>query len=380
MKRTALIFTALIASTAMFAQKSWDLKNFPEGSRPEEIGTKLVEHYLDTPHSHWGDINSKYEVKLITYPDVCAWLGSLWFAKATENEGLYEGLVERFEPLFGEQKNLQPAMFPKEHNVVDFYVFGAVPLEIYKTEREQRYLDLGLKYADGQWVMPPAPTQEQRGWQEKGYSWQTRLWVDDMFMITELQAQAYEVTGDRKYIDRAAEEMCLYLDEIQRPNGLFYHHTGTPYFWGRGDGWMAVGMTELLKNLPENDPNYKRIYKGYRVMMESLKKYINQDGVWNQLIDVKDCWTESSGSAMFAYAMIMGVKNGWLEAEEYGPIARRAWITLCNFIDDNNDVTEVCIGTGKKNSYQYYLDRPRIAGDYHGQAPMIWCATALLEE
>ena len=56
MKRTALIFTALIASTAMFAQKSWDLKNFPEGSRPEEIGTKLVEHYLDTPHSHWGPL------------------------------------------------------------------------------------------------------------------------------------------------------------------------------------------------------------------------------------------------------------------------------------------------------------------------------------
>ena len=115
-------------------------------------------------------------------------------------------------------------------------------------------------------------------------------------------------------------------------------------------------------------------------MMESLKKYVNQDGVWNQLIDVKDCWTETSGSAMFTYAMIIGVKNGWLDADEYGPIIRRAWMSLCNFIDDKNDVTEVCIGTGKKNSYQYYLDRPRIAGDYHGQAPMIWCATALLED
>ena len=77
MKKTALTFAALIVSTAMFAQKSWDLKNFPEGSTPEEIGTKLVEHYLDTPHSHWGDINSKYKVTLVTYPDVCAWLGSL---------------------------------------------------------------------------------------------------------------------------------------------------------------------------------------------------------------------------------------------------------------------------------------------------------------
>ena len=59
MKRTALIFAALAVSTAVSAQKSWDLKNFPEGSTPEEIGTRLVEHYLDTPHSHWGDITSK---------------------------------------------------------------------------------------------------------------------------------------------------------------------------------------------------------------------------------------------------------------------------------------------------------------------------------
>lgn len=34
----------------------------------------------------------------------------------------------------------------------------------------------------------------------------------------------------------------------------------------------------------------------------------------------------------------------------------------------------------RKNSKQYYMDRPRIAGDYHGQAPIIWCAYALLNK
>ena len=28
---------------------------------------------------------------------------------------------------------------------------------------------------------------------------------------------------------------------------------------------------------------------------------------------------------------------------------------------------------------QYYLDRPRSVGDAHGQAPMLWTATALLK-
>ena len=58
--------------------------------------------------------------------------------------------------------------------------------------------------------------------------------------------------------------------------------------------------------------------------------------------------------------MILGVKNGWLDKDEYGPIARRAWLGLCNYLDDNNDLMEVCIGTGKKNSHQYYLDRPAL--------------------
>ena len=73
--------------------------------------------------------------------------------------------------------------------------------------------------------------------------------------------------------------------------------------------------------------------EGYRLMMKSLKDYQNKSGMWNQLIDKADCWPETSGSAMFTYAMIMGVKKGWLDAEEYGPVARKAWIALVPYIN-----------------------------------------------
>ena len=78
---------------------------------------------------------------------------------------------------------------------------------------------------------------------------------------------------------------------------------------------MAAGMTELLQCLPKNHKDRPRILEGYRTMMESLKKYQNPEGLWNQLIDQSDCWTETSGSAMFTFAFIKGVKNGWLNAE-----------------------------------------------------------------
>lgn len=367
MSKKFLILLFLIPFQLMFAQKSL-LKDFPEGYTPEEIGKRIAYRFLTEKHAlHVG--------KWIGYPETFYWSGALRYADGAKDKELIQRLQEKFDFLFTEEKILQPIM-----NHVDLNMFGSLPLEFYLVTKDLKYRYLGLPYADSQWELPRNVKPHEKEWAEKGYSWQTRLWIDDMYMITIVQAEAYHVTGDKKYINRAAKEMVLYLDEIQRENGLFYHAPDVPFYWGRGDGWMAVGMTELLFNLPENDPNRQRILKGYRLMMENLKKYVNEDGLWNQLIDEKDCWTETSGSAMFTYAMILGVKNGWLDKDEYGPIARRAWLGLCNYLDDNNDLMEVCIGTGKKNSHQYYLDRPRITGDYHGQAPIIWCAYALLSE
>ena len=201
-----------------------------------------------------------------------------------------------------------------------------------------------------------------------------------MFMITVIQSQAYRATGDRKYINRAAKEMVYYLDELQRPNGLFYHAPDVPFFWARGNGWMAAGMAELLKVLPENNPDRARILEGYRKMMTSLSGFQGKDGMWNQLIDQPDFWPETSGSAMFAYAIITGIKHGWLDKNEYVPVARRAWMALVPYINDAGDVREVCVGTNKQNDRDYYYNRPRVAGDFHGQAPYLWCVTALMEK
>ena len=104
-------------------------------------------------------------------------------------------------------------------------------------------------------------------------------YMDDMYMITTIQAQAYRVTNDRKYIDRAAREMVLYLDSIQQPSGLFYHAPTAPFCWGRGNGWMAAGMSELLRMLPQDNPDRAEIMKGYLKMMEKLKDTQDENGM-----------------------------------------------------------------------------------------------------
>jgi unsaturated rhamnogalacturonyl hydrolase len=102
--------------------------------------------------------------------------------------------------------------------------------------------------------------------------------------------------------------------------------------------------------------------------------------MWRQLIDHPEAWPESSSSAMFSFALITGVKHGWLDAATYAPAARSAWIAVVGYVDQNYDVTQVCTGTGKLDNMQYYLDRKRETGNLHGQAPVLWAATALLRD
>jgi unsaturated rhamnogalacturonyl hydrolase len=366
--RKEIFFLLLIVAIPLsnVLSQSSDLKNFPKGFDPKEIGNRLSERFIPAMHS-------QYNGKSIHYAEVCTWYGSLRFAEVTKNKELIEKLRVRFEPFFTTERSYLPIM-----NHVDLNMFGCLPLELYKVTKDKKYFDMGMPYADTQWTLPDNASNEEKEWMAKGFTFQTRLWIDDMFMITIIQSQAYRTTGDRKYIDRAAREMVMYLDKLQRPNGLFYHAPDVPFYWGRGNGWMAAGMAELLSSLPDDNPDKPGILKGYRLMMKSLLEFQSESGMWNQLINESDCWPESSGTAMFTYAMIVGVKNGWLDKDIYAPVARKAWLSLVKYINSDGDVTEVCVGTNKKNDKQYYYDRPRITGDFHGQAPVLWCAYALL--
>ncbi|MEI9968637.1 MAG: glycoside hydrolase family 88 protein [Terracidiphilus sp.] len=274
-------------------------------------------------------------------------------------------LIKRFDPLM--PGAAEAALVPMRDHVDDS-IFGSVPLEIYIQTKDKKDLDYGLGFADRQWENP----------QPDGLSHETRYWIDDMYMLTILQLQAWRATGDKKYLDRDANEIVAYLDKLQQTNGLFYHAPDVPFFWGRGDGWVAAGMTEMLRDLPADHPQRARILAGYKLMMAALLKYQAPDGMWRQLIDHDEAWEESSSSGMFTFALITGVKNGWLDAATYGPAARKGWIAVTGFIDQNSDVTNICEGTGKFNSLDYYLERKRRTGDFHGQEPVLWAASALL--
>jgi rhamnogalacturonyl hydrolase YesR len=376
------LIVALAASAAAMpirAQASNTvLSAWPKGMSPVEIGKRVAERFVRMPHGNADGVPPKGS---IIYPEGCAWYGALTFAKLSGDTDLSHRLAARFEPLFSTESALLPTV---QH--VDPSMFGAVPLELYIETRDPRYLAIGKAIADRQWA-PLSPerlaalTPDERAISAEAVaahlSPQTRFWVDDMYMITILQLQAFRATGDPVYLDRAGREAVAYLDRLQQPIGLFFHAPDVPFYWGRGNGWFAVGMAELLRTLPAGDPHRAKILAHYRTMMATLLANQGEGGMWRQLIDRPESWPESSATAMFTFAMITGAKSGWLDGL-YAQAARKGWLALCARLDANAEIPDVCEGTNKKNDYQYYIDRKRNTGDLHGQAPILWCASALL--
>ena len=401
MKATSLLALVVACAVTVVGAAESPLvpyfKGLPAGMDPGTISRRVTDQFLSSrpenyrPKGYHGNEGYGWN-RAVQYSVVSLWLNAISCARLTGDKLRETALVKMFDDFLPGRPKNRCCSRPYH---VDDTIFGALPLEIYLGNKDKRCLDMGLFYADTQWTPPCEGTLRERhmpkkevqdAFWAKGYTPQTRLWIDDMYMITVLQSQAYRATGDRKYIDRAAREMCLYLDELQlkdgEAKGLFYHAPDVKYVWARGDGWMAAGMALVLDRLPADSPYRARILTGYYLMMRTLLKFQRPDGLWSQLIDRPEDirnWAETSSSAMFTYSFLVGVERGWLDAETYGPAARKAWLALCSHLDTFGNISDVCVGTGKKNDLQYYFDRPRVNGDPHGQAPMLWISSVLLD-
>jgi len=326
---------------------------------PEEVGKMVAADLLSRPEFMWYGTPTVYGVH---YAEACTGYGAVKFAGLTEDDSLLNALAARYDRVIEDS-------IPNTANHVDVNVYGILPLELYLQTGSSRYLEQGLRFADGQWqdTMP------------NGLTTQTRFWIDDIFMINALQVQAYRATGKLAYLEKAALQTYAYIEGLQQPNGLFFHGQEAPFFWGRGNGWVAAGLAELLSELPESDPHYNAILEGYLKMMGTLAALQDEDGMWHQLIDRKDSFRETSSTAMFGFAMSEGVRNGLLREEPYTTVYTKAWNALTTYLNEDGKIREICVGTGQSRDTTFYLTRPRVTGDLHGQAPALWFACSLMQ-
>ena len=198
--------------------------------------------------------------------------------------------------------------------------------------------------------------------------------VEDIFFAGTILQRATRITGDSKYTDIAADFQRQSAQKLMQPDGIYWHCVSSPYPWGRGNGFTALGFAETLKVL--NNDQRKRIADLHLQHLSGLHNYQDaESGMWRQVIDRKDSYLEQSSTCMIGIAIAIGISNGWLNRYEWLSTLVSAWQGVANGIDDQGRVSDVCVGTGPLNSLQEYIDRDSVTGfDDRGGAMALWFA------
>jgi unsaturated rhamnogalacturonyl hydrolase len=113
---------------------------------------------------------------------------------------------------------------------------------------------------------------------------------------------------------------------------------GKDLYWSRGNGWVMAALVRVLDWLPATDGHRATYVADLQSMATSLLPIQRTDGFWNEsLLDPSHCSAiglagqdgpETSGTALFAYGLAWGVRQGLLDATRYGTAATRAWSGL----------------------------------------------------
>jgi rhamnogalacturonyl hydrolase YesR len=299
------------------------------------------------------------------YGSACAYYGICIFSEATKDTTLLNAVSQRYKTYLAAGKTAPVGS-------VDMNVHGIVPFELYRQTKYAQFLPVGARLADDEFS-----TAHSRSDSLSTYS---RFWVDDMYMIGSLQTQAYKSTNTMTYIDNAARTLWRYGDSLQQTNGLYYHSyvNHALFYWGRGNGWAASSMSELLSVLPTGHPRYAAIMNSYLNQMSALYKYQDASGMWHQLIDDKTTFIESSCTAMFTFALTTGLDHGWLQGDTIKVAVKKGWIALVSNFDTVNGIKNVCIGLNTAADSANYTKHTVATGDIHGTGSFIWAATALI--
>jgi rhamnogalacturonyl hydrolase YesR len=199
--------------------------------------------------------------------------------------------------------------------------------------------------------------------------------TEDMFMNGAILGRAFRVTADASYL----ELLTRFLAEggIQQESGLFWHCRSVPYFWGRGNGFAAMGLSETLTYLPEEHSGRAAILSMYLRHMEAVRRHQQPSGMFPQVLDMPGSYQEFTATCMFGYAMARGLRLGWLD-DSFLESVRQGWQGVTERIDDEGNIVDACTNTGAQSGLRDYLDRPAVSGiDDRSGGMALWFAVEL---
>lgn len=306
------------------------------------------------------------------YPNGVTWSAFYRIADITGDKTYAEFPVRVYDwiftwmPYFREQEKQtgKGTVFSKMINMSALDHCGAISAGMIRTQlrspdpRFRHWADVVADYiSNGQFRLPDGTLARQR-------PQDVSLWSDDFYMGISFLAQMGRLTGDHKYWDDAIKQVVQGSARLFDDSKGLYDHGWSEntagydprIYWGRGNGWAALAMTELLAELPTDYPGRDQVLHYYRQLMRGLVEQQDASGLWHNVLDRHETYLETSASAMFVYALARGVNEGWL-SPIFGPPAITGWNGLAARVLPDGRVNGVCEGTTYASDFTYYTYR-----------------------
>ena len=399
MKKT--IFYLFVAAASFAAACCSSKGLLAEGGRP--LSVRMVESEIarnPSPVTLDGIAPGKVKWNYTTGLELLAMLDA---GEAYDRPDFYEYALRYYDTIV--QPDGSVLTYKKAKYNIDHVCPGRPLFRIYERTGEERYMAvLDTLYAQ---LMSQPRTSEGGFWHKQVYP--SQMWLDGLYMGEPFYAEyvhRFVTTRDmtvarEREADIANQFLTVARHTYDPATGLYRHawdesremfwcdkETGqAPHAWGRAVGWYVMAIVETLDYLNPSEGRDEMI-RILNDLYKVLPKYADPEtGMWYQVLDApgrEGNYLEATGSIMFVYGQLKGVRMGYLPAEMKEEALKNYERFVERFVRENEDgtisITDCCAvaGLGGKNmrdgSFEYYISEPVIENDCKGVGPFIWAS------
>ena len=291
---------------------------------------------------------------------------------------------------------------PKEYNL-DNVNAGKTLFDLYTLTGKEKYRR-AIDTVYGQLKTQPR-TSTGNFWHKLIYP--NQIWLDGLYMAQPFYMQ-YELAYNEGKNCQDSYNQFLSVYQLMRDprNGLYYHAyddsktafwcdkvTGlSANFWLRALGWYAMALVDTIDIMPLSMAQEKaQLSRIYQELIDSMLPYQEEEtGMWYQVVNrggIAPNYLETSGSAIFAYAIMKSVRLGLLNSS-YFSYGQKAFDGICKkYLSEKDGELQlggICLVAGlgnkemREGTFNYYMREPVVQNEAKGVAPLILAYVEIL--
>lgn len=236
-----------------------------------------------------------------------------------------------------------------------------------------------------------------------------QVWLDGMYMGQPFYLEYETRFNNRENYPDIFNQFKFVIDNMKNPcNGLYFHALDTSkqafwcdkvtglsqHSWLRALGWYTMALLDTLDKIDNEDHKFDEevnmLKTAFVDLMDAMLTYQDESGMWYQVVNyggMDKNYLETSGSSIMAYALLKGVRLGFLP-ESYREFGEKAFNGVCekylNTTEGEMSLGGICLvaglgGNGRRpGTYDYYMSEPIVKDDAKGVGPFLLAYTELL--